>query len=291
MNQHRRRLAGVAGLAVSLTAGLVTAFVIAGSAAGSPSATTTGTTSTTAAKPDNTSPPTVSGTPQEGEKLTGDKGSWSNNPTDFNYFWQRCDKNGGSCSDISGAHEATYTLTSADVGNTVRFRVQASNGSGNTFATSVPTAVIKAATAAPPPPPPAPAPTGCPAGNGPININDLSPPARLLLDGQQASPSVVRAGTQQIILRYHVSACSGRPVQGALVYVTAVPFNQLNIPAEQATGQDGWAELDFNTLSGFPVSPHQQLIALFARARKSGENLLSGISTRRLFSLRVNLRG
>src|SRR5690349_15060821 len=108
----------------------------------------------TAAKPANSSPPTISGTPQEGQTLTGDRGTWTNNPTDFNYFWRRCDKTGGSCADISGAHALTYTLTSADVGNTVRFRVQASNGDGSTSATSVPSAVIAAKAAPPPPPPP-----------------------------------------------------------------------------------------------------------------------------------------
>src|SRR5436190_13750829 len=102
-----------------------------------------------AAKPVNTSPPTISGTPQEGQTLTGDRGTWTNNPTDFNYFWLRCDNTGGSCSTIVGAHALTYTLTSVDVGNRLRFRVQASSGDGSTNATSAPTAVI----AAKPPPP------------------------------------------------------------------------------------------------------------------------------------------
>ena len=119
----------------------------------------------TAAKPANTSPPKISGTPQEGETLTGDRGTWTNNPSDFNYFWMRCDKTGGSCANIVGAHALTYKLTSADVGNTLRFRVQAGNGDGSTNATSVPTSVIAAkpppptvtvttTTAAPPPPAP-----------------------------------------------------------------------------------------------------------------------------------------
>jgi hypothetical protein len=90
-----------------------------------------------------------------------------------------------------------------------------------------------------------------------------------------------------VIVRYRVTACGGRPVQGAMVYAAAVPFNQLSNPNEQPSGSDGWAELDFRTLQGFPVSPNQQLIAIFTRARKSGENLLGGISSRRLFSIRV----
>ncbi len=264
-----------AALGVGATLALVVGLGVFAGAGGAASA----------AAPVNTSPPKITGTPQEGKKLTGSKGEWSGNPTDYNDFWVRCDADGGSCSNISGATAPTYMLKLVDVGNTIRFKVQAKNADGSTFASSVPTAVITAATA-PPPPPPA---TGCPAGSGPVKVTDVSPPARLLIDGQQADPSVIRRGTQEIILRYHVSACGGRSVQGALVYATAVPFNQLNIPDEQTTGQDGWAELRFRTMSGFPVSPKQQLIALFVRARKSGDNLLGGISTRRLFSVRVSL--
>jgi hypothetical protein len=76
-------------------------------------------------------------------------------------------------------------------------------------------------TAAAKPPPPAPA-TGCPTGTGSIQVANLTSPALLLIDQQQTDPSVVHRGAQQLIVRYHVSACGGRSVQGALVYATAV---------------------------------------------------------------------
>ncbi len=230
-----------------------------------------------AAVPASTSPPTVTGTPQEGHTMTGHNGKWSGSPTSYEYFWTRCDKVGGSCANISGATAKTYTLTSTDVGNTLRFKVRATNASGSTSASSVPTAVITAAVK-----PPA---TGCPAGSDAVQASQVTPPARLLIDGQRANPSVVHRGTQQLTLRYHVTACGGRPVQGAIVYATAIPFQQLAIPPEQTTRADGWASLHFRILAGFPVSSRQHLIAVFVRARKSGENLLGGISTRRLFSV------
>jgi hypothetical protein len=234
--------------------------------------------------PTNTSPPTISGTPQVGQKLTGSRGTWTGSPTDYNDNWTRCDKNGNKCADIAGSGGDTYTVTSADVDSTLRFKVGAANAGGRTFASSAATSVVTAGGT------PVPS-TGCPAGTGTIQIASLSPPARLLLNAQQSDPAVVTGGTQQLTVRYRVTACSGRPVQGALVYATAVPYNQFTIPPEQVTGADGWALLVFNRLSGFPVSPRQGLLAMFARARKPGENLLAGVSTRRLFSIPVNLHG
>lgn len=239
-------------------------------------------------KPENSSPPTISGTPTEGKTLTGSRGNWTHSPTSYGYSWQRCDRNGNNCAGIGGAHATTYTVTSADVGNTIRFAVTASNSAGSQGAASVPTAVIQKAVT-PPPPPPSRG-SGCPAGNGnPDQVSTIASPARLLVDSLQASPRVVTRNTSVLVVRFHVTSTCGGPVQGALVYATATPFGQFAIPPEAPTGSDGWATLTFRRLSGFPVSNRQQLIAMFVRARKPGENLLLGISTRRLVSVPVNL--
>lgn len=264
MNRRRSLLLALATSAVGLAA--VTGLVESGGAAPQ-------------APPANQSPPTISGTPEEGKTLTANNGTWTNNPTAFSYQWRRCDEDGGSCSNIGGATTRTYTLRRPDVGNTIRVRVTARNSDGSNAATSVPTAVIRQAAA--------PAPTGC-QGNAPIQIANVALPDRLLIDGQSITPAVVTRSTSTITVRFHVT-CQGKAVQGALVYAEAVPFNQFSSPAEQPTGADGWATLNMSKQRGFPAADRQQLLVIFARARKAGENLLAGVSTRRLVSFPVNL--
>ena len=108
---------------------------------------------------------------------------------------------------------------------------------------------------------PQPTTNGCPtSGTGTLDIKDATPPARLLIDGQQISPSVVTRSTQDLTVRFHVTACGGRPVQGALLYATAVPFSQFTIPPEATTGSDGWASLTMHQDRFFPASSRQQLL-------------------------------
>ncbi len=244
-----------------------------------------GSSAATSAAPSNTSPPTVSGTVAVGQTLRAARGSWSGtDPITYDYRWLRCDQDGGSCAVISGATDSTYVLKAVDRGNTLRVRVTGTNSTGTDSATSVPTAVVRAAA----PPTPAPPATGCPTTSGPLAVTAVSPPARLLIDQAQIQPSTVTFGTRSVSMRFHVSACGGQPIQGALIYATAVPYGQFAIPNEQPTGSDGWATLDFQAQSGFPVSSKQQILVVFVRARKAGDNLLGGISTRRLVSFRVS---
>jgi hypothetical protein len=247
----------------------------------------------TAVAPSNTSPPTISGKAQVGELLKADPGTWTGTPAPtFTYQWRICDQNGGACHDIAGATGNEYTLKSGDQGNTIRVQVTGRNTDGTDTATSVPSAVIAAASS--PSPTPSPAGNGCPklaAGASAVAVTDVSSPARLQINQMQANPSVITRGTGTFTVRFHVSDTCGSAVKGAQVYATGVPYNMLSIPSQQATDDSGWVTMQFNTLRGFPATPHQRLLVMFVRASKPGDPILAGISTRRLVSFRVNLNG
>jgi len=93
----------------------------------------------------NTAPPTIAGTAQQGQTLTAQNGSWTNEPTSFAYAWQRCDSTGANCAPISGAAAQSYVLVAADLGSTLRVSVIATNGGGESApAISAQSAVVGA---------------------------------------------------------------------------------------------------------------------------------------------------
>ena len=93
--------------------------------------------------PLDTSVPSISGTPSQGQTLIETHGIWSNSPTAYAYQWEDCDASGQTCSPISGATGQTYTLTAGDVGDTIRVQEVASNAGGaGQPAQSAPTAAV-----------------------------------------------------------------------------------------------------------------------------------------------------
>jgi hypothetical protein len=226
--------------------------------------------------PSNTSPPKITGTVQVGKTLTADPGTWSGTtPITYTYAWQRCDANGGACTAIAGANAQSYKLTTEDVGHTIRVQVAAKNQAGTMTATSVPTAVVAPATPA--------GPEGqIKLPNGVISIpaTSVTAPQRLVVDRVSFSPNPIRTGTRTIAIRVHVSDTRGMAVRGALVFVRSTPL-VMTTGGEQTTQTDGWVtvrqvqRLAFVHKRGFNLQ-------FFVRARKSGDDPLAGVSTRRL---------
>lgn len=259
-----------------LAAGVVTVLAVAGlaGAAGTP--------------PSNTALPTIAGTAEQGQTLTGHVGQWAGDqPISYKWRWKRCNAFGQKCGNISGAATQAYVLKNADVGTKVRLDVTATNGAGNAVAESDPTALVQPKGSTPPPPASV---NGCPtSGTGPLDVGQIAPPARLLIDGQVATPSPITRTITTLQLRFHVSACNGRSIGNALVYAAAIPFQQFSTPAEVSTDSTGWATLTLQRMAGFPASSRQQILAVFSRARKSGESPLGGVTGSRLVSFPVHL--
>lgn len=87
--------------------------------------------STTPAAPVNTVAPALSGIRTQGQVLTTSNGSWTGSPLPaFTYQWKRAGSN------ISGATSQSYTLVLADVGQSIKCTVTATNGSGSASADS-----------------------------------------------------------------------------------------------------------------------------------------------------------
>jgi len=241
--------------------------------------------------PKNTQPPLLSGTPEVGQTLSASTGTFSGTaPITYVFRYGRCDKNGGGCFYTGSTTQNTFKLTSDDLNHTVRVRVTATNKDGTDSATSAPSPVIKKAsgggggggggtpTA-----------KGCPSGVGPVNVSQTVVPARLNVDRFSVNPDPVGGSTRSIQVTIHVSNTCGQSVGGAVVQVLAVPFNQFSDPAEAPTDGGGNVTVTMNRLSGYPAARRQALLVLFVRARKTGDPILAGISTRRLVSVGVDL--
>jgi hypothetical protein len=279
-SEHRRPRTGFLVLAAAAAVGLVYVGL------------TFGATSKTSVAPTNSTPPSISGTATVGEALTANPGTWNGSaPIHYQYQWLTCDASGANCKSIAGQTTKTYTLQSSDAGNTVRVNVIAGNADGSNPAQSDATAKIAAATTTTTTTPTPPN-NGCPSQTtGVIPVTDISGAPSLLISEFKTNPPTILGSTKAFTLRVRVGSTCGPFVSGAIVYATAVPYNQFTIPPEAKTDSNGYVTLTFDRLGGYPATPRQTSLVFFIRARKDGENILAGISNRRLVSVPVNLNG
>jgi len=228
-------------------------------------------------EPANTAEPRLSGTAEVGRKLVLAAGTWKGStPMAFAYSWVRCNSSGASCAAV-GVRERIYTVSSADVGSTLRGAVTAANAFGKTAAFTKPTAVVTV-----------PLPAGgirLPSGLVSLPVARISPPERLVVDQVAFSPLVLRSrGT--FVAQFRVRDTRGYVVRDALVYVVGVPFGRVAAAPEAVTGVDGVATLALTPTARLPLRDGGSLV-LFVRARKPGDSLLAGVSARRLVSVRT----
>jgi len=222
--------------------------------------------------PSNTSLPVIVGDATVGKTVTGFVGVWSGAKS-YTQQWMRCNTGGTGCSAIPNATSTTYTLVAGDANQTVRFRVTAKNDSGSTDAQSVAVHVTGG---------------GGSSGNS-VPVTSLTArPDHLLIKEVKFSPSPFSnpGGTFTIKVKVMLEG-TNKVVSGALVYVTPAPGTWAKASEELQTGSDGWASLTIQTTKSLP---HSGTLTMQVRARGPGnseEDILGGISTRRLVSLNL----
>src|SRR5438105_4399998 len=219
-----------------------------------------GTAATNASAPANTRLPAIAGNARSGSVLVASNGDWAGSPTSYAYQWQRCDTAGGGCVPIAGADSVRYTAASADVGHRLRVVVTATNSAGSGSAASRPTAAVSA------------------TGHAPVatRLPSLSGTPQ-----QGATLSVDRgdwSGTRPIHFDFSWQRCDSTG-NNCSTFIVHSHVRAYNAP-DQPTDANGWATITIQPTRNMPLRPGD--LVLFVRARKPGDNLLAGVSTRRL---------
>ena len=228
--------------------------------------------------------PSISGAARQGDTLTAQEGTWERGDgLTYSYQWQRCDAAGASCANIASAASKAYVAQAADVGRTLRVEVAATDSDGSSQAVSAVTRDVVA---------PGADPTVRPAGaqrlqdgTYSIPITSVELPERLNIARVEFQPSVLRSRAP-FTGRFRIMDTRGYAVRDALVYVIGVPFSRVSTPPEAKTDVNGWATIQFTPTSRLTLR-NGYFLTMFVRARKDGGDLLAGVSTRRLVSLRT----
>jgi streptogramin lyase len=146
---HCAAIAGADSAEYTLTEADVDSYVrvlvTATNAVGSTQAGSGTTAQVEAGAPSEREAPSVSGTPQAGQTLSANTGSWSaSGSLSYAYQWESCNEDGAECAPLEGANGADYELGEGDVATTLRVTVTASNAAGSASATSASSESIQA---------------------------------------------------------------------------------------------------------------------------------------------------
>jgi hypothetical protein len=230
-----------------------------------------------ATPPHPIAPPTITGL-IVGQKLTAQPGRWSGTgPFQYLYQWIRSD--GGDGTPIKGATGQTYVVSPDDLGHKLFVQVKAVNTVGHAWGNSTWTSAATGATVADA--------VKLADGRTSVLVNHVTLPDRLVVTTTGFTPLRLSA-SGSVLARVTVVDRLQRPVRGALVAVTALPFGSLAQPVETPTDANGVATI---ALKGRPqVLKHVPggAIALSVRARKPGDDVLTGVTGQRLVELRIS---
>jgi len=228
--------------------------------------------------PRNTSRPTISGRAAAGEELRADPGRWTGSPTRYAYQWQRCDAAGANCANVSGARGEAYGVRAADAGNTLRVEVTATNANGSAVTQSDRTNVVGGASGG----------GGNTGGGGnSVDVSQVALPERLVISQVSFVPRFIQSRDVPVTMLIRVTDTRGRLVRNALVYAIGLPYGRIAQSPEVATQGNGVAEVTLRPTQLLPLQQGAALV-LFVRARKAGDSVLAGVSSRRLVQVLVN---
>jgi hypothetical protein len=232
--------------------------------------------------PKLTTAPAVGGNAVLGSTLLTTVGTWTGAaPITYAFAWLRCNAAGGACALIAGQTKNTYVLVAADSGKRIRSRISAKNGTGTTTADSAATGVVSSSgggsttcTGS------IPGAVSLPGGGVSIPVTSVSLPNRLIVQTVKFAPNPVTTRTQPFTMRVRIFDTRGCIVRDALVFVRSTPVLTNGVP-ELRTAQDGWATFSILPRANFPLKKGYS-VQFFVRTRKPGDNILAGVSSRRL---------
>jgi hypothetical protein len=226
-------------------------------------------------RPVNVQPPTLSGTPAQGQTLRVSPGTWNGlQPITFTFNWLRCDTSGNNCIVQPGFNDDSYVVREGDIGKTIRARVNARNSRGESSRLTAQTQVVQG-------PQGPPGVITLPNGEKSIPVTSVPANESLVVDQAQFATNPIRSRTQQFQVRIKIKDSRGFVVRDALVFFRSTPLVTKNAQ-DQRTGQDGWLTLTVTPEVDFPELRNDYNLQFYVKAYRQGDPVLAGVAGPRL---------